>query len=44
MPRLNNNLDRAIGARLRTQRLQAGLTQSDLGKSIAVTFQRSIRR
>jgi transcriptional regulator with XRE-family HTH domain len=31
--------DKAIGARVRTLRLQRGLSQSELGKALRVTFQ-----
>jgi DNA-binding XRE family transcriptional regulator len=37
--RRTSEADRAIGARVRTYRLTAGLSQTDLAKRLGVTFQ-----
>jgi transcriptional regulator with XRE-family HTH domain len=40
MPKKNENpIDRHVGARIRMQRLVRGLSQTELGKAVGVTFQ-----
>jgi transcriptional regulator with XRE-family HTH domain len=34
-----NPVDRHVGARIRVQRMVCGLSQTDLGKAVGVTFQ-----
>ena len=37
--KIPNPIDRSVGARIRMQRMMRGLSQTDLGKAVGVTFQ-----